>query len=222
MNKHVDHGLVAEQSVTRAEFEFTRPRPRRVSPPPGVILTLPLEALERHPINRTSIAVTGPRFRRGRFANNLHDALRGNCAGYGFAINQGGQRVRSGGGGFRQLAQNPGDNLPMTSSRRMHTASVSKTLTATCVLKALRDRGLDTGVSASEPMQPAASTDAAPPWRASASGETGLESRACSNAGPMPLPNASKGLTADLDHVVLERPHRRLSGRRRPTDTPAA
>ena len=84
----------------------------------------------------------GPAFDVDLFKENLRDALAGNCAGYAFAINQGGKLARTGAGWFKQYADNPADNLDMGTKARMHVASVAKTLTATCVLKALHDRGL--------------------------------------------------------------------------------
>lgn len=84
----------------------------------------------------------GPSFDVNVFETNLSQALAGNCVGFAYAINMGGELARTGKGGSRQLRQNPADNVPMGTKSRMHIASVSKNLTATCVMKALDDMGL--------------------------------------------------------------------------------
>jgi CubicO group peptidase (beta-lactamase class C family) len=84
----------------------------------------------------------GRTFKSRTFAQNIRAALDGNCVGYGFAINRNGALARKGAGGFRQISTNAANNLNMGSGRRMHTASVTKTLTATAVIKAMADVGI--------------------------------------------------------------------------------
>lgn len=118
---------------------------RRTNPAtrPGFVLTLGAEVLDRLAPDGPIFGGGGRVFSLDAFASNIRDALDGNCVGYGFAINQAGTLARSGGGGSRQLKNNPANNLPMGARRRMHTASVTKNITATAVIKAMRDRDIE-------------------------------------------------------------------------------
>ncbi|MEX0285498.1 MAG: serine hydrolase domain-containing protein [Paracoccaceae bacterium] len=109
---------------------------------PAAILRISPHVLDNLGPDGPIFGDSGTAFSVGTFASNIRDALDGNCVGYGFAINRAGVRARSGGGGSRQLALNPDNNLRMSARRRMHTASVTKNITATTVMKAMQSRGI--------------------------------------------------------------------------------
>lgn len=67
---------------------------------PGLILTLPRDGLEDAGFDGPIFGGTSETFRVRRFARNIRRAFDGNCVGYGFAINQCGQRARAGGAGL--------------------------------------------------------------------------------------------------------------------------
>ena len=90
---------------------------------------------------------TGARFDLDRFEQNIRKAFAGEKAtGYAYAINVDGQLKRSGKGGVAQRARdhvNENDvNVPVEQSptKRMNIASVTKTITAAAVLKAIQDK----------------------------------------------------------------------------------
>jgi CubicO group peptidase (beta-lactamase class C family) len=81
------------------------------------------------------------------FEQNIRKALDGKSVGYSYAINQNGQLKKKGANGYAILAQDmPKEGIipdpkgtPQTPEKRMNIASVSKTITATTVLKILQD-----------------------------------------------------------------------------------
>lgn len=75
-----------------------------------------------------------------RFASLIRNALDGKAIGYSYAIGHNGALIRSGAGGFRQLAQD-GGREKFTVNTQSQAASTSKTLTAVALVKALNDRG---------------------------------------------------------------------------------
>lgn len=90
---------------------------------------------------------TGARFDLDKFEQNIRKAFAGEKAtGYAYAINVDGQLKRSGKGGVAQRARdhvNENDvNVPVEQSptKRMNIASVTKTITAAAVLKAIQDK----------------------------------------------------------------------------------
>jgi hypothetical protein len=85
------------------------------------------------------------------FAAAIEGDLDGRCVGYGYAILQNGQVIRSGGGGAAQLGDpenifDPG--IPFTADTVKDCHSVSKTITAVALLRALAQAGvsLDTAM----------------------------------------------------------------------------
>jgi D-alanyl-D-alanine carboxypeptidase len=90
---------------------------------------------------------TGARFNLDKFEQNIQKAFVGEKAtGYAYAINVDGQLKRSGKGGVAQRARDHenenGVNVPVLQSptKRMNIASVTKTITAVAVLKAIQDK----------------------------------------------------------------------------------
>lgn len=83
-----------------------------------------------------------------RFEQNIRKELDNKCIGYAYAINQGGQLKKSGAGGYAVLKRDVPNNVsledpkgvPQSPSKRMNIASISKTITATTVLKILQDK----------------------------------------------------------------------------------
>ena len=99
---------------------------------------LPLSAAPKPP--------TGARFDLDKFEQNIKNAFAGDKAtGYAYAINVDGQLKRSGKGGVAQRARDheneDGVNVPVEQSptKRMNIASVTKTITAAAVLRAIQD-----------------------------------------------------------------------------------
>jgi len=87
-------------------------------------------------------APTGVRFDLDRFEQNLKNAFAGDKAtGYAYAINVNGQLKRSGDGGVsRRASDNQNVALDQSATKRMNIASVTKTITAAAVLKAIQDK----------------------------------------------------------------------------------
>ena len=90
---------------------------------------------------------TGAKFNLDKFEQNIKNALPADKAtGYAYAINVNGQLKRSGRGGVAQRAADHknenGVNVPLLQSqtKRMNIASVTKTITAAAVLKAIQDK----------------------------------------------------------------------------------
>ncbi len=90
---------------------------------------------------------TGVKFNLDKFEQNIQKAFAGEKAtGYAYAINVEGQLKRSGKDGVAQRASDHenenGVNVPVGQSptKRMNIASVTKTITATAVLKAIQDK----------------------------------------------------------------------------------
>lgn len=112
------------------------------------------QAAERPDVRRGGLALsaapkppTGARFDLDKFEQNIRNAFAGDKAtGFAYAINVEGQLKRSGKGGVAQRARdhvNENDvNVPVDQSptKRMNIASVTKTITATAVLKAMQDK----------------------------------------------------------------------------------
>ncbi|MGB3246068.1 MAG: serine hydrolase domain-containing protein [Sulfitobacter sp.] len=147
MNERTSHPIIQDVTARSPVGEALVPPPptRRTNGPvqaPGFVLTLGADLLEGRFPDGPIFGSGGRAFAMNSFVDNIRDALDGNCVGYGFAINQAGVLARSGGGGSRQLANNPANNLKMSARRRMHTASVTKNITATAVMKAMTDRGV--------------------------------------------------------------------------------
>ncbi|MCP5270284.1 MAG: serine hydrolase [Burkholderiaceae bacterium] len=80
-------------------------------------------------------------FSMDRFEQNLRDAFDDNTVGWAYAVSQGGQLARSGAKGFARTFANP---LPALQSptKKMHVASVSKTMTAILLQRRLHEMGL--------------------------------------------------------------------------------
>jgi hypothetical protein len=82
------------------------------------------------------------------FEQNIRKALDGKSIGYAYAINHNGQLKKEGANGYAVLAQDlPKDGIILdpkgvkqSAKKRMNIASVTKTLTATTVLKILQDK----------------------------------------------------------------------------------
>jgi CubicO group peptidase (beta-lactamase class C family) len=85
---------------------------------------------------------TGVRFDLDKFEQNLKNAFAGDKAtGYAYAINVNGQLKRSGEDGVaRRAADNQNAALDQSPTKRMNIASVTKTITAAAVLKAIQDK----------------------------------------------------------------------------------
>ncbi len=85
---------------------------------------------------------TGARFDLDRFEQNIKKAFAGDkAAGYAYAINVDGQLKRSGKDGVaRRAADNQNVALDQSPAKRMNIASVTKTITAAAVLKAIQDK----------------------------------------------------------------------------------
>jgi CubicO group peptidase (beta-lactamase class C family) len=80
-------------------------------------------------------------FSMDRFEQNLRSVFDGNSVGWAYAISQGGQLARSGAAGLART----GADLPQTAqspTKKMHVASVSKTMTAIVTLRRLAELGL--------------------------------------------------------------------------------
>lgn len=94
------------------------------------------------PLGSAPKPATGARFDLDKFEQNIRNAFAGDKAtGYAYAINVDGQLKRSGKDG---VARRAGDNqnvaLDQSPTKRMNIASVTKTITAAAVLKAIQDK----------------------------------------------------------------------------------
>lgn len=123
--------LVTASGASAQDQDAERPEARRGA--------LPLSTAPKPP--------TGARFDLDKFEQNIRNAFAGDKAtGYAYAINVDGQLKRSGKGGVAQRARdhvNENDvNVPVEQSptKRMNIASVTKTITAAAVLKAMQDK----------------------------------------------------------------------------------
>lgn len=82
------------------------------------------------------------------FEQNIRKALDNKCIGYSYAINMNGQLKKSGAYGYAVLKRDLPKNaqvpdpkgVPQSASKRMNIASITKTITATTVLKVLQDK----------------------------------------------------------------------------------
>jgi D-alanyl-D-alanine carboxypeptidase len=82
------------------------------------------------------------------FEQNIRKALDNKCLGYSYAINMNGQLKKSGANGYAVLKRDLPKNaqvadpkgVPQSASKRMNIASITKTITATTVLKVLQDK----------------------------------------------------------------------------------
>ncbi len=82
------------------------------------------------------------------FEQNIRKALDNKSIGYSYAINMNGQLKKSGANGYAVLKRDIPDSvkladpkgLPQSASKRMNIASITKTITATTVLKILQDK----------------------------------------------------------------------------------
>lgn len=99
------------------------------------------------PLKAAPAPATGARFDLDKFEQNIRNAFaRDKATGYAYAINIDGQLKRSGKGGVAQAASDheneKGVNVPVEQSptKRMNIASVTKTITAAAVLKAIQDK----------------------------------------------------------------------------------
>jgi CubicO group peptidase (beta-lactamase class C family) len=84
----------------------------------------------------------------GRFETNLRAALDGKTVGYQYAIYEGQTLKKAGAGGYANL----GAKIKMTPDQRMVVASMSKTITAAAVMRALEIKGPD--VTLKSPVAP--------------------------------------------------------------------
>ncbi|MGC2235301.1 MAG: serine hydrolase domain-containing protein [Pyrinomonadaceae bacterium] len=80
-----------------------------------------------------------------KFESYLHSKLDNNTVGFAFTVNQGGQYLRGGNFGYAVLKKDDPSILdaigfPLTTETRMNIASVTKTITATAVLKTIQDK----------------------------------------------------------------------------------
>jgi CubicO group peptidase (beta-lactamase class C family) len=82
-----------------------------------------------------------------KFETYLRSKLDGNAVGYTFVIYQNGKYLRSGNYGYAVLKKDDPNILdigdPLRPETRMNIASVTKTITATAVLKAIQDKMVD-------------------------------------------------------------------------------
>ncbi|HEX8556664.1 MAG TPA: serine hydrolase domain-containing protein [Pyrinomonadaceae bacterium] len=99
------------------------------------------------PLGAAPAPATGARFDLDKFEQNINKAFAGEKAtGYAYAINVDGRLRRSGKGGVAQRARDHlnenGVNVPVDQSptKRMNIASVTKTITAAAVLRAIQDK----------------------------------------------------------------------------------
>jgi D-alanyl-D-alanine carboxypeptidase len=96
----------------------------------------------------TKIATNTKEFDINLFEQNIRKALDGKSVGYAYAINLNGQLKKEGAGGYAVLPQDmPTDGIKIdpkgtaqSARKRMNIASVTKTITATTVLKIIQDK----------------------------------------------------------------------------------
>ena len=87
----------------------------------------------------------GKKFDVGKFESYLLSKLDGNAVGFTFVVYQNGKYLRSGNSGYAVLKKDDPKMLssfgfPLMPQTRMNIASVTKTITATAVLKAIQDK----------------------------------------------------------------------------------
>lgn len=113
----------------------------------NIIGFLSIPAVQAQGINN-KVAANTKEFDINLFEQNIRKALDGKSVGYAYAINHNGQLKKEGAGGYAVLEQDmPKDGIILdpkgikqTARKRMNIASVSKTITATTVLKILQDK----------------------------------------------------------------------------------
>jgi CubicO group peptidase (beta-lactamase class C family) len=98
--------------------------------------------VEQQSVDRTRSLAPDYALDLDRFVTTVADSLENRVVGYAFAITYNGAIVRSHAWGFRQHAVD-GAAFPFTPKTQAQTASAAKLVSATAVVKALRDRGLD-------------------------------------------------------------------------------
>lgn len=106
-----------------------------------------LPAAQAQAIN-TKIAANTKEFDIDLFEQNIRKALDGKSVGYAYAINMNGQLKKQGANGYAVLPQDmPTDGIKIdpngvkqSAQKRMNIASVTKTITATTVLKIIQDK----------------------------------------------------------------------------------
>ncbi len=94
-----------------------------------------------HYANGFGLAANTVVFSMDRFEQNLRNSFTNQSVGYAYALSQAGQVVRQDGVGQART----GADLPQTAqsqTKKMHVASVSKTMTAILMLRLLAERGL--------------------------------------------------------------------------------
>ncbi len=92
--------------------------------------------------NGFGLAANTVAFSMDRFEQNLRNSFTNQSVGYAYALSQAGQAVRQDGVGLART----GADLPQTAqsqTRKMHAASVSKTMTAIVLVRLLAERGLN-------------------------------------------------------------------------------
>lgn len=102
----------------------------------------------KNSLTGADIKTSGKEFDLELFEQNIRKALDGKSIGYAYAINQNGQLRKKGAGGKAVLGQDmpkegikiDPNGVPQSPDKRMNIASVTKTLTATTVLKILQDK----------------------------------------------------------------------------------
>jgi D-alanyl-D-alanine carboxypeptidase len=108
---------------------------------------LAIPAAQAQGIN-TKLAANTKEFDIDLFEQNIRKALDGKSVGYAYAINQNGQLKKEGAGGYAVLPQDmPTEGIKIDpkgtaqfARKRMNIASVTKTITATTVLKIIQDK----------------------------------------------------------------------------------
>jgi D-alanyl-D-alanine carboxypeptidase len=108
---------------------------------------LAIPAAQAQGIN-TKVAANTKEFDIDLFEQNIRKALDGKSVGYAYAINLNGQLKKEGAGGYAVLPQDmPTDGIKIdpkgtaqSARKRMNIASVTKTITATTVLKIIQDK----------------------------------------------------------------------------------
>lgn len=76
------------------------------------------------------------------FAENIESSFEGRCTGFGYAIFDNGNYVRGGGNGFRYKSDHPLTQLPFDQNTQKDCHSMSKTITAAAMIRALQIRGI--------------------------------------------------------------------------------
>lgn len=76
------------------------------------------------------------------FAANIESSFTGLCTGFGYAIYENGNYVRGNGAGFRYKSDHPLTALPFDENTQKDCHSMSKTITAAAMIRALQLRGI--------------------------------------------------------------------------------